>query len=148
MARSYDDDLRRKYLEAYDRGDGTLGELALRFGVSQGWGWKVSAARKRTGQMERWIGRRGRPSRVSGEVLEKLRDWIEEKPDLTLTQLQEKLLAEVDLHLSIGRLWQLLRQLDLRLKKSRSTPSSGTPKPIKNAVSSSSRQSVLSRRNA
>ena len=148
MARSYDDDLRRKYLEAYDRGDGTLGELALRFGVSRGWGWKVSAARKRTGQMERLIGRRGRPSRVSGEALEKLRGWIEAKPDLTLAQLQEKLLTETDLQLSIGRLWQLVRQLGLRLKKSRSTPSSATPTPIKSAVSSSSRRSVLSRQNA
>ncbi|MGB8479299.1 MAG: hypothetical protein WCE63_10700 [Acidobacteriaceae bacterium] len=49
MARAYDDDLRRKYLQAYDRGEGSLEELASRFGVSRGWGWKVSAARRRSG---------------------------------------------------------------------------------------------------
>ncbi|MGH9598624.1 MAG: hypothetical protein ACRD27_02070 [Terracidiphilus sp.] len=76
MARSYDNDLRRKYLAAYDRGEGTLGELAQRFGVSQGWGWKISAARKRSGQADRVVGRQGRRSRVTGEVQEQIRAWF------------------------------------------------------------------------
>jgi len=53
MARPYSDDLRRKLLERFDQGKGNLSELAGRFGVSLGWAWKVSAARKRTGRMER-----------------------------------------------------------------------------------------------
>jgi transposase len=53
MARPYDDDLRRKFLTAYDGGEGLIRELAARFGVSAAWGWKISAARKRTGKMER-----------------------------------------------------------------------------------------------
>jgi transposase len=127
MARPYDDDLRQKYLEAYDRGEGSIGELALRFGVSEGWGWKISAARNHTGQMQRVIGRRGRPPRVTAEVLLQLRECVEAKPDHTLEELQRKLLDEANFKLSIGRLWQLLRKLGLRLKKSRFTPPSGTP---------------------
>jgi len=53
MARPYSDDLRRKLLEAFDQGNGSLSELAEDFGVSLGWAWKISAARKRTGRMER-----------------------------------------------------------------------------------------------
>jgi transposase len=53
MARAYSDDLRRKLLEAYDRGQGSLSELAQRFGVSRGWAWNISAARKLTGRIER-----------------------------------------------------------------------------------------------
>jgi len=47
---------------------------------------------------------------------------------MTLVELQQRLQQEADLQLSIGRLWQLLRQLGLRLKKSHSTPRSATPK--------------------
>jgi hypothetical protein len=37
MAKPYGDDLRRKFLLAYDQGEETLGELADRFLVSVGW---------------------------------------------------------------------------------------------------------------
>lgn len=148
MARGYDNDLRRKYLGAYDRGEGTLGELALRFGVSQGWGWKISAARKRTGQMERVIGRQGRPSRVTAAIQDKIRVWFASQPDMTLAELQHRLQHQADLQLSIGRLWQLLRQLGLRLKKSRSTPKNATPKPTGSGVRSLLIKSAPRRRNA
>jgi len=148
MARGYSDDLRRKYLEAYDRGEGTLGELAVRFGVSEGWGWKISSARKRTGQIERVIGRRGRRSRVTVEIAGKISAWFRDQPDMTLVELQQRLHREADLELSIGRLWQLLRQLGLRLKKSHSTPRSATPKPTGSGVRSSSKPSAPPRRNA
>lgn len=46
MARPYSDDLRRKLLEAYDEGQGSLAELSEPFGVSVSWAWKISAMRK------------------------------------------------------------------------------------------------------
>jgi transposase len=69
MARPYSDDLRQKLLEAYDQGKGCLGELTERFGVSLGWAWKISAARKRTGRMERATYRPGPKSRIDEAVL-------------------------------------------------------------------------------
>jgi hypothetical protein len=42
MAKAYSDDLRRKLLEAHDRGEGSLRVLAKRFGVSVPWAWKIS----------------------------------------------------------------------------------------------------------
>ena len=53
MAKAYGDDLRRKFLSAYDQGEGTLEELAESFLVSVGWAKKISAQRKRSGQAER-----------------------------------------------------------------------------------------------
>ena len=53
MARAYSDDIRRKFLEAHEGGKGTLEELAEKFGVSLGYAKKISAARRRTGRMER-----------------------------------------------------------------------------------------------
>src|ERR1019366_4250248 len=68
MARPYANDLRRKFLQAYEQGKGTLGELAEQFGVSEGWGKKISSARTRTGQIERPAWRRGPVSRVTPAV--------------------------------------------------------------------------------
>ena len=45
-------------------------------------------------------------------------EWIDQQPDLTLHELQSRLLDELGLSSSIGRLWSLLRELGLRVKKS------------------------------
>jgi len=126
MGRAYSNDLRRKLLEAYDRGEGTLPELADRFGVSIPWAWKISAQRRRTGQMERVEQRYGPRSKVTGAVGEQLRHWIGEQPDLTLAELQQRLWKARRVRLSIGRLWGALRELRLPLKKSHPTPRNKT----------------------
>lgn len=80
MARPYSDDLRRKLLEAHDRGDASLAELAARFGVIRGWAWKISSARKRSGAIEWQSYRSGPRSRLDQQVLARLLaehpDWI------------------------------------------------------------------------
>jgi transposase len=88
MARAYSDDLRRKLLEAHATGKGTLRELAERFGVSVPWAWKVSAAHRRSGSVERAPqSRHGRASRVDrGRV----RALLKAKPDLVLRELCEE----------------------------------------------------------
>ena len=53
MAKAYSDDLRRKFIEAYQQGEGSLALLAERFHVSVGWTRKVWAAFSRTGTWER-----------------------------------------------------------------------------------------------
>jgi transposase len=73
--------------------------------------------------------------------------WFAEQSDLTLAEVQQKLLGEADVSLSLPQIWKLLRKLGLRLKKSRSTPLSGIPKPIVNSVRSLSLKSRRSLRN-
>jgi transposase len=146
MAKSYGDDLRRKLLQAHDRGEGSLQQLAVRFSVSAPWAWKISAQRKRSGQMERVEQRRGTVRKVTAEVEQQLRDWVQAQPDLTLAELQQKLAKARQLQVSIGRLWQVLRQMGLRLKKSHSTPANATRKPISSAAKPSSKPLARSRR--
>ena len=126
MAAPYSNDLRRKFLQAYEKGKGTLEELAERFEVSVGWAKKVSARRTRTGQIECPSWRRGPQSRVTAAVQDWLREQVRRQPDVTLMELQQQLQEAQGLRLSIGRLWGALRQMDLRLKKSHSTPKSKT----------------------
>jgi transposase len=130
MAKAYSDDLRRKLLEAHDRGEGSLAELAGRFGVSGPWAWKISAQRKRTGRMERIEQRHGPESKVTTEVEQQLRLWVRQQPDATLAELQARLWKTARLQVSLARLWQVLQRLQLRLKKNRSTPRNRTRRRI------------------
>ena len=109
-------------MQAYDKGKGTLQELADQFEVSLGWAKKVSARRTRTGQIDLLPWRRGPKSRVTPAVQQWLGKQIAQQPDLTLMELQERLQQKQGLRLSIGRLWLALQQMGLRLKKSHSTP--------------------------
>jgi len=117
-------------LEAYDRGEGSLRELAERFGVSSPYAWKISAQRKRTGQVERVEQRHGPESKVTGAVEQRLRTWVRQQPDLTLVEIQERLWETARLPVSVPRVWQVLRRMQLRLKKNRSTPRNKTPRRI------------------
>jgi transposase len=129
MPRAYSNDLRRKFLQAYDEGEGTLEELAEQFRVSLSWAKKVSARRTRTGEVEAPVWRHGPVSRVTAEVQEWIRRQIRAQPDTTLQELREQLEEAKHVRLSMGRMWLALRQLGLPLKKKRSTPKSKTVKP-------------------
>lgn len=122
MARAYSNDLRRKFFQAYDAGEDSLTELAERFQVSVGWAKKISARRTRSGEVDAPIRRRaGRVSRVTAAVREWLREQIRGQPDVTLQELQQRLVQAHRLRLSVGWLWVVVvQQLGLPLKKSHS----------------------------
>ena len=143
MARSYSNDLRRKLLQAHDRGEGSLSELAQRFGVSRGWAWKISAARRRTGQIEQPVFHPGRKERLDRKVLAII---LHEQPDATLREIQTHLENRTGLRFCPARLWTVVRQLGFRLKKSRSTPPSGIRKPTSSVARSSSKRSARFRK--
>ena len=130
MAKAYSDDLRQKFIEAHQQGEGSLEALARRFHVSVGWAKKVSATFYRTGSWARPpSGRRGRRSKFTPEIRRQVQHWIEQRPDLTLHQLRSRLREELRLAASIGGLWSLLREMGFRLKKSRYTLPSKTLPP-------------------
>ena len=137
MAKAYSDDLRRKLLEAHRQGEGSLAELAARFRVSESWAKRISMTLGRTGGMERPpAGPRGPRSKLTPEVRKQLRVWIAAQPDLTLKEMQGRLHRELRLQASIGRLWAVLQEMGLRLKKSRSTlPSRTAQRTVLNATS-------------
>src|ERR1035437_2948132 len=130
MAKAYGDDLRRKFLSAYDQGDLSLEKLSAFFHVSAGWAKKISAARTRSGQCERPRFQLGRKAHTGPEK-----------------HSQTRLHREVAVTLSVPPVWHLLKKLGLRLKKSRCTPSSATRKPTKSGARSLSKRSARSRPN-
>lgn len=129
MAKAYSDDLRRKLLEAHQQDEESLAELAERFSVSLGWAKKILAMFRNTGRVERPpSGPRGPRSKITPEVQKHLRELVSRQSDLTLAEMQQRLVKDLRLHVSPSRLWTVLRQMGLRLKKSRYTPPNKIPK--------------------
>ncbi len=148
MASAYSDDLRRKFFAAYERGDGSLVVLAGRFGVSRSWAEKLMRTLRQTGQIERPPGgKRGPASKLTEELRERIRAWVQARPDLTLAELQLRLWEQQELEVSLSRLWTVLGEMGLYLKKSRSTPPSKIrPQPSSSAVSGGRRRARSIRR--
>lgn len=114
MARPYSNDLRRKLLESYDLGKGTLRQLAEQFGVSLAWAEKISSARKRTGSADRPLYRPGPKARVDREAV---RAILLAKPDLYLREVRAELKASTGVDVSTPYLWKIVGELGFRVKK-------------------------------
>ena len=138
MPKPLSDDLRCRILEAYQRKEGSQQQLALRFGVSFDYVRKIRRQWRQSGKMERVPqSRHGPPSRITESVKAQLRNWLQEQPDRTLAELGE-LLCKSDVEAGRSRISQVLWGLGLRVKKSPSTPRSGTRKPTASGAKSSS----------
>jgi transposase len=149
MASAYSDDLRRKFFEAYQRGDGSLAVLAGRFGVSVSWAEKLMRTLRQTGQVERPPGgKRGPASKLTSALRERIKGWIEARSDYTLAELQLRLWEEQEVEVSLSRLWTVLEEMGLHLKKSHSTLwSKIRQRPSSVAVSGGRRRTRSIRRN-
>lgn len=146
MAKAYSDDLRRRFLSAYEASEGTLEELAERFMVSLAYGKKVHGQFQRTGQMERVEQRRGTPRKLLDGPREQLRVWLIAVPDLRLEQLREKVHQYCGVSISRAKVVRALKRMGLKLKKSHSTPASETRKKTVAGEKNLSNVSVRSRR--
>ncbi len=148
MASAYSDDLRCKFFEAYQRGDGSLVVLAGRFGVSRSWAERLLRSLRHTGQVERRRGgKRGPASKLTPPLRERMRSWIEARPDLTLAELQLRLWEQQEVEVSLSRLWTVLGEMGLYLKKSHSTlPSKILPPLASSAASGAKRRTRSIRR--
>lgn len=147
MPRPYDNDLRRKLLAAYAAGKGSQAALAQWFGVSLGWVEKVRRQQRQSGQADRIEQRHGPVSRVDGAGRACLLRALADRPDLTLAELQRILAEQQGIRLCLAQVWNVLKRLGVRLKKSRSTPPSATPRPTAESGKRLSSASVRSRRN-
>ena len=130
MGRTYSDDLRGRILEASERGEGSCRILASRFGVSWEYVRKVRQQLRRNGNRRRLMQSRfGVQTRVTDEVRAHMLALVEAQADITIAELRDKILAEKGVAISWTLTQNWVKRLDLRLKKSRSTPSSEIRKP-------------------
>ncbi len=116
---AYSLDLRQRVVSAYENGVETILEVAERFEVSDSFIKKLLRRKRATGEIAPIGHRGGQPKRLS----EKHRKWLLKAvlatPDMTLSDLSERLLSEHKISASQATLSRELRALNLRRKKSR-----------------------------
>ncbi len=114
---SYSQDLRDRVIGAVDRGMAAR-EAAATFGVSVSYIYKALIRRRLTGDSSANPNRGHRSRKLSPDQEAALSAYIRSRPGVTLAQAQAWLLAEQDVSLSIGAVWNTARRLGLSFKKS------------------------------
>lgn len=123
----YSEDLRRKVIQACERGTQSQREIAELFSVSQSFVESVwRHYRCSGGEFVPHRRRAGRHARLDEGCHVRLRAWLEEQPDLTLKELAGRLHAAAGIMVSEPTMCRVLRQLGLRRKKRPYMPRSGT----------------------
>lgn len=110
---AYSQDLRERVLRGLERGDRPT-EIARRLEVSRAWVYQVRNRLKATGERHSHQIGGYRQSRLAGkEAL--LREWINERADLTLEELGERL-KEHGIEIKATALWHQLDNWGLTYK--------------------------------
>jgi transposase len=110
---AYGQAFRNRVLSLYDNGLKTA-EIARRLCVSRSWCRRV---KKRRDQPPGKI--TGRPPRLDADACQLLIGRVEQQPDATLEELRCWCKSELNISVSTGTLWSVLRRLKLTFKKSR-----------------------------
>ena len=124
MARAYSQDLRDRVLDAALAGL-PVRQAAVRFGV--GIATAILWVRRARESGERKARRQGQPRRSK---LDPHRDFllglIEMKDDITLLEMQERLVAERGVRAGVGTIWTFLDRCDMTVKKDCSCSRAGS----------------------
>ena len=109
------EDFRERLVSAYEAGGVSFAEVGRRFSVSGKVVGKFVRQKRELGTLAPQVHRRGRKPAVSGVKTIELRKHLEKYPDATVLERREAL----GLTCSEKTLWQTLRKMGWRFKKSR-----------------------------
>lgn len=129
MAAPYSEDLRRKIVQACERGTQSQREVAEFFNVSLSFVEALlSHYRRSGGELVRRRRKSGRHVLLDDACREQLRQWLLEQPDLTLKELIGRLHARTGIAVSEPTMCRVLHQMGMRRKKRHYMPQNGTPR--------------------
>jgi len=118
---AYSLDLRKRVLAACDAGKATK-EVARLFEVSPAWVRRLKQRRRELKTITPLPKKNGPDPKLTPQHHIRLRQAVEQQPDLTLAELKHRL----KLSASVPTICRALRALGLSFKKSRSSPMSRT----------------------
>ena len=126
MGAAYSVDLRRKVVQACERGTASQAKVARFFGVSVSFVEKLLRLQRRTGALEPDRKRAGRPGLLDAAACEQVQRWLAEQNDLTLAEMADRLQTQCGLSVSISCVHRLMQRLHMRRKKRPFMPANGT----------------------
>ena len=125
MGRPYSTDLRERIVGAVEDGHSRR-EASRRFGVSASCAVKLVRRWRETGSVTP-----GKTGGSKGFKLDPHRQWLLElvrtAPDITLGEVQARLLADRNTTASIGAIWNFFERHDISFKKNRARRRAGAP---------------------
>ncbi len=110
---AYGQALRQRVLALYDEGSKTK-QIAERLKVSPAYCRRVKQRRHEPPRQNR-----GRKPKLDAAARLTLSAWVEQQPDATLAELQERIGRELGIAICSGALWNTLRAMKFTFKKSR-----------------------------
>lgn len=120
--RPFTEDFRERIVAAYEAGGVSLAAVGRRFGISGKVVGKLVRQKRALGTLAPQVHRRGRKPAVTAAKRQQLREHLEQYPDATVLERR----AALGLECSEKTLWQTLRNMGWRFKKSRRVPWSRT----------------------
>ncbi|WP_414590209.1 helix-turn-helix domain-containing protein [Scytonema sp. PCC 10023] len=117
MPVSYSGDLRRRVITGWLSKEGSQRQLAERFKVSLSFVRNLLRDYRQSGQIEaKQRGGYQKPT-IQDEHLNMIKSWVEEKNDLLLSELCDRLAESTGIRVSISTMHRAVEKLDLRCKK-------------------------------
>lgn len=120
---TYSTDLRERVVRAYEKGDGSIRQLAGRYEVSKNTVQAWLNCKRSTGLVRALPATGGKVSRLVGSE-HQLEALVQEHPDYTLAQYCEAWLEQQGVGLAESTMCRWLQQRALTLKKNTSQPTS------------------------
>jgi transposase len=117
-------DLRRRAVDAYERGEGSIPTVAARFAVGRASLGRWLRRKREAGSVERTPRSGGNPRRVAPEGEALLREWLADDPSAAQHALAARLAEAGQPPVSQQTVGRTLARMGLTRKKSRSEPSS------------------------
>lgn len=118
MAAPYSVDLRRKVVQACERGTQSQREVAELFNVSLSFVEALLRQYRRSGgELVRQRQKCGRRVLLDDDCREQICQWLQKQPDLTLKELIGRLQARTDITVSEPTMSRVLHQMGMRRKK-------------------------------
>lgn len=124
--KAYSNDLRRKVVEAYERGQHSQLQIAELFGVSPATVRNFIRRKRERGSPDQLPRAGGAPARIDEAACKQLRQLLASSPDATLEEAREHLARKVGVRVGLPAICRALAKLGLPRKKSRSTLLSAT----------------------
>ena len=115
--KAYSLDLRQRVVAAYEKGKGSITQVAEQFNVGQTFIKKMLRQKREQGSVPPLAHGGGRQPSLSDKEHRLLRRKVKEQPDISLTELQEHLAAQAQVTTSLPTIHRSLRRSGLSRKK-------------------------------
>ncbi|MCI0553944.1 MAG: transposase [Anaerolineae bacterium] len=127
---AYSLDLRKRIVDAVERGVGTRSEVAKLFGVHESFIYKLLRQKRQLGDIAPLPHGGGAQAKLNEDQLMILTELVAQTPDATLDDLREQIKKRTRVEISVPTIWRALDALGLSRKKKlsahpRPTPSNG-----------------------